>query len=437
MWEPYKANYPKWRDMTDLELLGLPCSPEPAGLDRYVAKYVTRLQSRTRAIAKVAEKDPHVGFLLLRMCAGFAASVHLARAMGPIDAFKTVDAGTIEAMNAIAPLGERDAQFARLPFRLGGLGLRSIFDHSATAFAAATIETAPIMRLFSPVPLPEDPLLNHVLPLVPACAILAVQDQAALSSPDPKLQRSFLKLIDDHAAAVMKYTDDERIRTNSTGSRGASLYLVGPLTYDDQVHNMFLEPTQFVAAVKLRLGQEVIPQAGTCTLCFNHEVDTTGHAAQKCMRCGFRTRAHNALRDCLAGLLRDALMTPTVEPHPFAGAKNLRADIAYSFSGCCMIVDCAITHPFRDKYRADAADRKGGAATAYEHAHHLRGTQRLVPFVLDTFGAMGQSAELATKSIVPLYARRMGLSATVASRIVFGRLTTCVVRWMATIATLA
>ena len=47
-----------------------------------MAKFASRLDSRTAAIVAVARKDPHVGFLLLLMCTGFAASVHLARAQG-------------------------------------------------------------------------------------------------------------------------------------------------------------------------------------------------------------------------------------------------------------------------------------------------------------------------------------------------------------------
>ena len=82
--------------------------------------------------------------------------------------------------------------------------------------------------------------------------------------------------------------------------------------------------------------------------------------------------------------------------------------------------------------------------TAYEATKHStygkyvrEGFQVLVPFVLDTYGALGATAIETARRIAPLYGRRLGLSSTVASRIVFGRLTTCVVRWMATIATLA
>ena len=164
----------------------------------------------------------------------------------------------------------------------------------------------------------------------------------------------------------------------------------------------------------------------------------------KCMKCGMRTRAHNALRDTLGGLCRDALLAPQLEAHPFTAAQNLRIDLMFGMSGVMNLVDVAITHPFRESNRSHAASTPGGAATAYEATKHStygkyvrEGFQVLVPFVLDTYGALGATAIETARRIAPLYGRRLGLSSTVASRIVFGRLTTCVVRWMATIATLS
>ena len=77
------AEFPGWKELRELELLGLPCSPDPAGLEDYVRKFYARIKARTEAISKVSGTDAHVGYLLLRMCTGFAACVHLARAMGP------------------------------------------------------------------------------------------------------------------------------------------------------------------------------------------------------------------------------------------------------------------------------------------------------------------------------------------------------------------
>ena len=58
----------------------------------------------------------------------------------------------------------------------------------------------------------------------------------------------------------------------------------------------------------------------------------------------------------------------------------------------------------------------------------------MVPFVVDTFGALGEAAIEALQKIVPHYARRLGITSTVASRVVFGRITTSVIKSMALIA---
>eukprot|EP00742_Colponemidia_sp_Colp-10_P014328 GILJ01016264.1.p1 GENE.GILJ01016264.1~~GILJ01016264.1.p1 ORF type:complete len:664 (-),score=53.02 GILJ01016264.1:80-2071(-) len=441
-WEPYVEAYPFVRPLTDFELLGLPCSPNPAGLQSYVDRFVSRLSARTKAIRSVAESDPHVGFLMLRMCTGFSASVHLARAMGPLPEFVAIDNNIIEAMDAIVPLNSRERRFAELPFRHGGLGLRATSDHAAAAFVAQSIETRHLMKLFSTIALPHDPRRVIVDFRVPECVKSLVTEQEPRQKPDPKLQRLFSAAIDDHKKVTMCLSDDETIRTNSCGSRGASMYLVGPLTYDDKLHEMFMEPTVFVSAIKLRLGQSVQPSDGICALCNMHDTDEKGHSALKCMKCGARTHAHNALRDTLAGLCRDALITPSLEARPWA--SNLRIDIVFGMSGGLWLVDVAITHPFRDTYRAKALETPGGAATAYEAVKHAKygeyvktGTQKLVPFVMDTLGAFGASALECARRIAPLYGRRLGLPSSVASRIVLGRLTTCVVRRMAMIATLA
>ena len=445
----HTEEFPCWRPLDELELLGLPCSPSAEGLAKYVSTFVERLRMRNVAIEAVSRKDPHVGFLLLRMCTGFSASVHLARAQGYLEEFREVDAATIRGMDPIVPLGEKEAKLASLPFRLGGLGLRSVALHSATAFLAAHIETKELLKLFqrstnTACLLPVDPLVAANTKRVPDCASELVakwfMDGQPSSSPQPrKLQREFSMAIDDHELTSMDLDTDGRVRSTSCGSRGASLYLVGPVAYDDQLHEFFMDPLVFEAAVRLRLGLKLHDLPSVCSGCQRHVNDAEGHAALKCMKCGQRTRAHNALRDALTGLCRDALLSPTAEPRLFPKAPQRRADICFFQSGKICVVDVAITHPIRDAdTRALAAAIPGGAATKYEdvkvvdYSSILESCHFLVPFVCDTYGALGQSAIRLLQKIVPLYARRLGLSSTTASRIVFGRITGSVVKSMAT-----
>ena len=57
-WANYRGDFPCWRPLGDLELLGLPCSPSEEGLAAYVEKFLSRLDRRTSAIRAVCEHDP-------------------------------------------------------------------------------------------------------------------------------------------------------------------------------------------------------------------------------------------------------------------------------------------------------------------------------------------------------------------------------------------
>ena len=163
------------------------------------------------------------------------------------------------------------------------------------------------------------------------------------------------------------------------------------------------------------------------------------------MKCGHRTRAHNALRDTLAEICRTCMLSPKLEVRVSnaPGKERIRADVTFYTSGMTQVVDAAITHPFRDATtKAAAASTPGAAATLYEAvkvAHYkdvLSKHQSLIPFVCDTYGALGETAQHLLQHLVPLYARRLGIPSSIASRIIFGRITGSVIKSMATAGTL-
>ena len=217
---------------------------------------------------------------------------------------------------------------------------------------------------------------------------------------------------------------------------GASLYLVGPMSLDERLEDFFFDPSDFSAALRLRLGLSTQASGGICSLCDTHAADTSGHNALTCMHGGYRTRAHNALRDMLISILRDCLLQTTAESHPFATDPGAKLDATAHFGGRQQLIDTAIAHALADANRLAAAASPGGCATAYENGKHVLPTQKLVPFVVDSFGALSASARELLRTVIPLFARHQGLSTSVASRIVTGRITSCVVRWMARIASI-
>lgn len=208
-----------------------------------------------------------------------------------------------------------------------------------------------------------------------------------------------------------------------------------------------MEPVVFTTAIRLRLGmvvrEETKDRPLRCGLCHQHDVDPYGHSQLKCMKSGVRTRAHNLLRNALAAICRESLLDPSLEGHAFPAEPRRRADICFFLTNKYNVVDLAITHPFRDERTvALASVVAGGAATLYEevkqqkYAAIVTKGAHFVPFVMDTYGALSQTAVTTLKAIVPLYAQRLGITRTVASRIILGRLSCCVIRSMAAIAAL-
>jgi hypothetical protein len=318
---------------------------------------------------------------------------------------------------------------------------------------AQELSTRTLMPLFSAVPLPEDPLRAQFP--VPACVeklVVEYESKAVQGKPDPKIQRQLSRAVDDAALEAMEdLTVEDRARISSCGAPSASLYLVGPMPQDDSLKtDFFMSHSAFTTALRLRLGLPVREAPGPCTLCSengkSHTLDIYGHEAAKCRLSGLRTRAHNKLRDALNRLLNEALLAPAREV-AISTTTSERVDIACNMSGVRHFIDVAITHPFQQSAQGvqRAAQCAGGWATEYEgvkrkkyasifgKSNKSEGSQVLVPFVVDTFGAMGETAAAFVKRAVPLYARRLGLSTAVAGRVFAGRLTTCVIRELAEI----
>ena len=74
----------------------------------------------------------------------------------------------------------------------------------------------------------------------------------------------------------------------SCGSKGASLYLMGPLSYDDEPEHLRMDSATFVTALRLRLGQHVLADApGSCPFCRGeHATDADGTRSITCMKGG-------------------------------------------------------------------------------------------------------------------------------------------------------
>ena len=95
-----------------------------------------------------------------------------------------------------------------------------------------------------------------------------------------------------------------------------------------------------------------------------------------------------------------ALLQPQRETHPFPSDWGRRMDLAFPYRDKSWLVDVALTHSLRAPLISQAAAKPGGGATQYEQVKRNTyqalvnaSTQKLVPAVVDCFGAWGASAQ--------------------------------------------
>ncbi|KAJ9445017.1 hypothetical protein DIPPA_01257 [Diplonema papillatum] len=126
---------------------------------------------------------------------------------------------------------------------------------------------------------------------------------------------------------------------------------------------------------------------------------------------------------------------------------NKRVDVLYEREGKRRLIDVAITFPLQPSSISKAAETEGGAATKYEavkraaygpaiaaeapEQHDLM----LIPMVVDTFGAWGESALPELRALVSAVHRRHDWETYASvSHLAFHRLSFAVARAMARIA---
>ncbi|KAJ9448340.1 hypothetical protein DIPPA_10064 [Diplonema papillatum] len=389
---------------------------------------------------------------LLKFCAGFVSVVHLMRAVGAVFDFAGIDLATQSCLATITGI-ETDASawaLASLPVRLGGLGLHSCADTAAIAHIAATFDgEACLSSLVTPYVLPHAMLLDE-------------DDTFLASLEDPRLAPfdSVLEKIQDVLQARDNYggrgqkvwsatAHDERrkalidamteelgrsgqlqgsalalkqvqirARIQSCSGQHASAWLYGNAEADPR---LWLSPAELAVAIRLRLGLPIAPTPSICRLCGTGSADVDGVHARSCFSGGRRTRMHNALRDVIADFARRGLLAPAVERPVFSNTERKRPDISYVRDGTTVVLDVAVTFPLQPsnpQYAKRAAEKPGGAATAYATAVK-EGKYRgiidnepnprewlAVPLVVDTFGAWCPGAltelrQIARKSAHP------------------------------------
>ena len=402
------------RSTASWELLGTPCGHSRDAAEAFVEKALRPATDKMRSLAQLPE--PHVAFTLLRYCGSFPSAVFFARTVGPVPAYIAFDEAARAAAEATTMLMP-DSQWAQatLPTRLGGLGLRQVAPHAPLAFAACNTSAQTMLPLFCNegliatippdpwlIPAVNDPSLR-TFPLVSNTLAEFLRRESTIEWGKAS-QKKLSRVLDGEvrAALLADAPLEKKARFASCSAPHASAW-VAPFATALSGEPQFLDAAQFVVLVRHRLGLPVLPCAAPCSGCKGRTiVDTAGSHSLTCLAGGCRHRFHNALRRAITMLASSALMGPAEEAMPFEDGSFRRVDVLLRddcapFRG--IAIDVSVVFPLQPSFIRRAADSPGGAATAKEavknrayEAACSAANIRLVPVIVDTWGAWGKAA---------------------------------------------
>ena len=393
----------------------------PVGSEGYIRQ---SLSSKFRGVHDFVTKvthlgDPQIAVALLRMCAGACRVVHLLRTVPPdlVAPFaQELDSTMLDALQQVAgvPLTETAALQVFLPHRLGGLGLQLARTQCATAFLTAFVAfRTPEAEAFPQMPLELVQLatgeVSRALEMM-ACEVAPAEASSmawlkeALSTPpvrplpdqgnlwwwnERRANHAYEQVLRSASAR-----DCARLRCQADSEAGSWLQAC-----PSSGLGLRLNPTEFMVLLRWWLGIPLVPAdtSLSCPSC-GDSMDCFGDHLLCCKLGGFWTR-HKAIVDMLYHFGRAAGLTVTLEVA--IGGLERPADLMFSpWKGSGpLAVDPAVVHPLAPS-TSYAAIKNGSEAIEFKarvKSNHYsekcsESNVQFAPFVLSTFGKMGDDA---------------------------------------------
>jgi hypothetical protein len=234
--------------------------------------------------------------------------------------------------------------------------------------------------------------------------------------------------LDSLVASAPNQRDLQRLRRCNTDR--ASQWITAIPSHPDTI----IPPAHFRIAVARLLGLPVLPTAVPCPNC-KSSICRFGDHASACKGAGGLISRHNRLRDAIAGLAREALLSPVLEKAGILGdlSKRRPGDVSFPVweNGLPLAIDCAIICPLAPAHlhELNPADAYGEHHKHKVVDHRFIGTGwQFAAVVAETLGAFAKEAQTVLGKIIRAAAKR---STTPTSRfigIAWARLSCIVVR---------
>ena len=423
-------------------LLGAPIGSQAFTQNKFMQK-VKEIETTLSQLGSL--DDSQVEFSLLRSCFGISKFGFLLRTCDPscnANAFASFDDVQCQALSHLigSSISTSDPRWilASLPVSLGGVGLRSAALHAPAAFVASNSQCASLVeRLVSRTSSRID--TSRAMSLLSNSTSHATTPlQGPISSETP--QRLLSRRVDESRLYVLENNVclDERLRLVLPSIRlaGTGVFLnVVP----SPALKLHIHKTEFVMALKYRMGLPVFPDESDCAFCGKLSDIYGDHAVSACHTSGGIIRRHDLLRDAIFDTAYAALLRPQKEERNLLDDSSRPGDLtirgwARSRGKEKTAFDITVVSPLRQDVRAHAFNdpdlvlRKSREAKFRKYEGKLPPEVGLIPLVVSTFGAWEDDARANLNEIVSHQGRNSAVNSNSLKKQFFQRLSVCLQR---------
>jgi hypothetical protein len=407
-----------------VELLGSPIGSEAfckASLAKKLEKIGILLQNLSLL------EDTQMEMFALRSCLSFCKLSYILRTCrssiitAETASFDEMVKSTLSSILG-TPVNEATWKQSVLPISLGGLGLRSTFQHAPAAYISSMISSRNILNsITAGRDFPPSELLDIELSMLSEATgcTRSLQDLTVSGCSQKGLSSEIDKLSLISLTAMLHSTRD-KARLLSLQLPYAGEWLRALPSPNLGLH---LSPPEFRLACLFRLGLAIFSQDGPCLQC-GQASDSFGDHAVGCSGNSDRIFRHDRLRDALFSVAQAAALAPRREVVSMIPSSQSRpADIflpAWN-DGRPTAVDVTVVSPTQAALIHQAASTPGAALLHAEQrkiqkhdaACHAVGVAFL-PLAFETFGGFSEQTSLFVRSLARMQAQRAGLSPSTA-----------------------
>ena len=415
--DPLSRGVPR-ADLKGFKLLGA-----PLGTEEYEGEI---LEERLISIRHLLDSlhlldDPHMEFQLLKSCLSFPK---VAFSLRTVDTSRhqqfrqKFDWAVRETLEGIlgTPLTSPQWQQASLPVASGGLGLRLADTHGAAAFLSSFGASQLLVQEmrwrqqdFNGTNV--DSALEELNTLL--------GDHLTQGEVTVMTQRKLSALVDEEShSRLLQATavPRELARLNCVSREGAGDWLNA---LPSKTLGLHLRRTEFITAIRYRLGLPVFRVQGECPMPACHVTnDIMGDHAISCAIGGERISKHNHVRDAIFKAAVEAGLGPVREPDGLLpGSDDRPADVLIPIwtEGRDTALDITVVNPLQQALLARASE-EGDSAVEHAHKAKLRKYEErcdaeaitFLPLAVDTFGGWHKVGLATITKLGKQLARNLG-----------------------------